>query len=372
MRISTIKSIVAFTARIRDQSIRSPLIPIFGTILAWCVVGERLLPRDKDTVSCCIADVVELATIFMRLQYFKIQEVAHHSKSTSVQVQFFTKLSATLMSPTIQLAERVRRWYRVFFSINSNFINIDMEAHPSPKQANLFTLNARSPEFKIVIIGVLHIEFTSGLIRYEDKDMKSYSHFLIVNDEKSRCTAIAPGNLSRAPKRINLLLLSSGTVTSDITRIFSSENRYSSQVNPSSVLYSTWSVGPSSFTMTKIEPESPNSHMWASLCTSSQVKPASRLRKVSDSLYGFRDSPTLPTAIRTPTMPGLLNVVRGSRLSVYPCMCRAHLYKVLEQFTWQRTNCRAHRPVAVILLSQWIMGGRVQGLPASTYFLINI
>jgi hypothetical protein len=106
------------------------------------------------------------------------------------------------------------------------------------------------------------------------------------------------------------------------TRIFSSVNLYVRHFLPSFVVNSTWSVGPSSFAATRIEPESPNSHRCASLWTSSHVKPASREMKVSESVYGRRYSPTLPTAMSRPGTDGVEYVASGSKRSVYPCTWR--------------------------------------------------
>src|SRR6266702_1002658 len=161
-------------------------------------------------------------------------------------------------------------------------------------------------------------------------------------------------------------LVSDGTVTIERTRIFSSENLYSRQLRPSSVVNSTWSVGSSSFAMTRIEPESPNSHRCASLCTSSHVKPASRLRNVSLSAYGTSFAPTLPTAMISPTTDGLLNVARGSNRSVYPWTwsaqaCCGH-QRPRAEFKQQELT---HRTPTIVSLAVRVVFGWVEWLPAA-------
>lgn len=135
---------------------------------------------------------------------------------------------------------------------------------------------------------------------------ESCLHCFDVKAEKSTWTATEARDLGWLPIKINLRLVSDGTVTINLIRIFSVANLYSRQLSPSSVLKRIWSVGSSSLAMTRTDPESPNSQRCASLWTSCHENPASRLRNVSLSVYGASDSPTFPTAMMRPTMDGLL------------------------------------------------------------------
>src|ERR1700760_2671062 len=111
-----------------------------------------------------------------------------------------------------------------------------------------------------------------------------HSHLTEVSEVKSKCTAIQVlSDETGCPYMINFRPVSLGT----FLRVLILNLRpklYSFHESPSSVLYSTLSVGSSSLTRTRTDPESPNSHRCASLWISCHVVPPSREKNVSESV----------------------------------------------------------------------------------------
>jgi hypothetical protein len=113
MAWATMNCYAVHTARVWDQAIRRPLIPIVFPVLAGVIIRQRLGPGIEDTLVIAVLNVIEFTNGMDRLNQLNEHgdhEFAYHSKSTFAHGQLFTTRAAALgWFPTTQVVFRIRR-----------------------------------------------------------------------------------------------------------------------------------------------------------------------------------------------------------------------------------------------------------------------